>query len=196
MENLDEKTTERINKDWEQFRHFSNKLGERTEAVNKMLDYFESRLPFCPASSKKDYHLAETGGLINHSLRVLSNLLKLNKTFNTNFSNESMILVSLFHDLGKVGDLENNFYLPQSSEWHREKLGQYYEINTNMSYMTTSHQTMFLLQYFGVKLTSDEWISIAICDGDEKYNMKECKLALFLGMADRWACEQEKGLNL
>ena len=194
MENIDEKTAERIKKDWEQFRHFSNKLGERTEAVNKMLDHFEARMPFCPASSRKDYHLAETGGLVNHSLRVLSNLLKLNKTFNMNFPNESIISVSLFHDLGKVGDLENTFYLPQSSEWHREKLGKFYEINTNMLFMTTSHQTMFLLQHFGVKLTPDEWVAIATCDGDDEYNLKECKLALFLSMADRLACDQEKGL--
>ena len=76
-----EKEAEKILKNWEKFRDLCNKLGSRSANVNKMLDHFQDRLMYCPASSRAEYHNCFTGGLVEHSLNVLSCLLKLCKTF-------------------------------------------------------------------------------------------------------------------
>src|SRR3990167_3793491 len=108
-------SAEQIKKNWEIYRGLCNKLGERTENINKMLDHFEERMVVCPASSK--YHCSFCGGLIDHSLRVCSNLLKLNKTFELNLPKESMILCSLWHDGGKIGNLNEDNYIPTEEDW-------------------------------------------------------------------------------
>jgi 5-enolpyruvylshikimate-3-phosphate synthase len=92
------------------------------------------------------------------------------------------------HDLGKVGDLENDFYVEQDSAWHREKLGQFYKYNEDLSKMSITHQTLFLLQHFGVTLTRDEWIAIQLSGGshfeeNRFYVGSEPTLALILQQA-------------
>ena len=80
------------------------KLGDRSEAALSLVDHLGERLALCPASSRKEYHLAEPGGLVDHSLRVLSNALKLCKTFGWNVPKESLIVACLLHDIGKCPD--------------------------------------------------------------------------------------------
>ena len=199
MSELD-KQAEQIEKDWKTFRGLCEKLRDRTEAVLKMVDFFEERLLFCPASSKKQFHCSFEGGLLNHSLRVAQNIIKINKTFNLNLPQESLLLVALFHDFGKIGNLDEANYLPQESDWHIKK-GFLYNFNESIQYMTYSDRTLFLFQHFGINLTEDEFVSLRASDGpfpyeNKPYNMKEPLLCVVLQMADRMACEQEKLLGL
>ena len=57
-----------------------------------------------PCSAK--YHLNIEGGLCQHSLNVYYTLAKLNEAFETNLSEDSMIIVALCHDLDKMGKYE------------------------------------------------------------------------------------------
>ena len=200
MLNINEAQAEQIKKDWEKFRSFCNKLGDRSDAVNKMLDHFEERLPYAPASSNKDYHCAFPGGLINHSLRVLSNLVKLVKTFDLKFSQESIILCALFHDFGKIGDFNNDQYIPTKENWKYER-GIMYDFNKELQYMPNTHRTLFLFQHFGIKLTEEEFLAILLNDGveasgNEMYKFREPKLSVYLHMADYSACLMEKEQSL
>lgn len=174
-------------------------VSDRKEAICKMLSGEFGELFFtAPASSKEEYHGCFPGGLIEHSLGVYRNLRKLNTSFNCKFNEESMLLVSLFHDIGKscCTDLKTHFYTPSDDEWKKNK-GWIYEYNTKGIYMPTHQRSMFVLQYFGIKLTSEEYQSVLLNDGmylqeNRGYGLKECSLALFLHMADRISLEQEK----
>lgn len=190
-------TPEDIAENFNKFRSFAEKLGDRSEAALAMIDHLGERLALCPASSRKEYHSAYPGGLVEHSLRVLSNALKLSKTFGWDLPKESLIIACLFHDLGKVGDDENDLYLPQDSDWHRDKLGEMYKHNRDIQYMTVPDRGLWLCQHFGLKLTEAEFLAIKLNDGhfDETnapYKMKEPTLAIAVHMADLIATREEK----
>jgi hypothetical protein len=164
--------------------------------IENLFDHFGDRLVLCPASSKQQLHSAFPGGLIDHSLRVLKNSLRLIKVAPDVFSDipeESVIFTSLVHDLGKLGDLDNERYLMQENDYYRKR-GNVYELNTSLAPI---HETsLFILQHFGVKLSHQEWQAILSIDNqtlnDSKYDLKETSLALLINQADRLSCYQEK----
>jgi hypothetical protein len=194
-----ELTPEQIAENFDKFRSFMEKLGDRSAPALALVDHLGERLAMCPASSRKEYHAAFPGGLVDHSLRLLSNALKLCKTFNWEVPKDSLIIGCLLHDLGKVGDHERDYYLPQDSDWHREKLGEMYKHNREILYMTVPDRGVWLCQHFGLKLTQDEWLAIKLNDGqyaeeNAPYKMKEPLLADIVHLADYISCKQEKNL--
>lgn len=198
MEEIKELSPEEIEVNWGKFVSFCEKLGDRAPATLKMCDELAERLATCPASSRLSHHNAFPGGLVEHSLRVLLNAFKICKAFNWNVPKESLIICALFHDLGKLGDLENDYYLPQDSDWHRNKLGEVFKVNDKITYMTVPHRTIFLCQHFGITLTQDELLALLLHDGqyadeNKPYRMKESLLSDVIHMADYLATKQEKG---
>jgi len=190
-------TEEQIKKNWDNFRLLCTKLGDRAEAITKMLDFFEERAALCPASSRTAFHAAFPGGLVDHSLRVLSLANKISKAYEVEVPRESLIFSALFHDWGKIGSVEAEYYLPQDSDWHKEKLGEMYKINKDMQYMPNNHRSLWLMQHFGIKLSEDEFLAILLNDGpidegNKKYSMQEPLLAVIIHQADRMACQIEK----
>lgn len=190
-------TPEQITENFEKYRSLCEKLGDRSEAALAMIDALGERLALCPASARKDYHAAYPGGLVDHSLRVLTNALKLCKAFGWEIPKESMIIGALFHDLGKVGDHENDYYLPQDSDWHRDKIGEMYKHNRDIQYMTVPHRGVWLCQHFGLRLSQDEFLAIMLNDGqyapeNAPYKLKEPRLADVVHAADLISTKQEK----
>ena len=57
-----------------------------------------------PCSTK--FHLSVRGGLCEHSLNVYNQVVKLNSELNAGLSEETMIIISLLHDLDKMGKYE------------------------------------------------------------------------------------------
>ncbi len=188
---------EDIAANFDKFRSLCEKLGDRSQSALNLVDSLGERLAICPASSRLDFHNCMVGGLVDHSLRVLSNAMKLIKTFGWEVPKDSLIIGTLFHDLGKVGDHENDYYLPQDSDWHREKLGEMYKYNREMQYMTVPDRGVWLCQHFGLKLTQDEFLAIKLNDGqyddtNAPYKMKEPLLADIVHQADIISTKQEK----
>jgi hypothetical protein len=188
---------EEIASNFDKYRSFMEKLGDRSEHALALVDHLGERLALCPASSRKDFHAAFPGGLVDHSLRVLSNALKLCKTFGWDLSKDSLIIGCLLHDLGKVGDETQDYYLPQTDEWRVNKLGETYTHNRVMQYMTVPDRGVWLCQHFGLRLTKEEFLAIKLNDGqyDETnapYKMKEPTLAVVVHMADLLATREEK----
>jgi hypothetical protein len=150
-----------------------------------------------PASSREDYHYCFPGGLAAHSLNVLKNLNKLAKALHPGrWPDHKLVFVSLFHDLGKAGDGEVEYYVPNPSDWHRSK-GMLYEINKDCIYMPTSERGLFILQKNGIVLDSEEYLAIRLNDGqydaaNKGYALKEPDLALLVHWADMTATMGEK----
>jgi len=190
---------EDIASNFDKYRSFMEKLGDRSEAALALVDHLGERLALCPASSRKEYHAAFPGGLVDHSLRVLMNAMRLVKAFSWDVSRESLIIGCLLHDLGKVGDHERDYYVPQDSDWHRDKLGEMYKHNKELQYMTVPDRGVWLCQHFGLRLTQDEWLAIKLNDGqyaeeNAPYKMKEPMLVDIVHVADVISTKQEKKL--
>lgn len=193
---------EEIAANFDKFRSLCEKLGDRSGPATTMVDSLGEKLALCPASSRKDYHHAIPGGLVDHSLRVLSNAMKVSKAFSWEFPRDSLIISCLFHDLGKVGLAEDDgsvsdFYVPQDSDWHREKLGEMYKHNKDMQYMTTPQRSVHMCQSFGLKLKNDEYLSILLNDGfvvdeNKAYCLKISPLVFTVMTADYVSTMQEK----
>jgi len=174
---------------------------ENDEVREKILVMFEDvgeRFFVAPASNRANYHNCFPGGLAEHSLRVYSFLNKLSAEFGDDvIVDDNVKVVSILHDLGKVGTPTEDYYLPQDSSWHQEKLGEYYLHNTSLMYLGTAQRSLRLCAQYNVPLTDEEYQAILIHDGqyaDEnvRYKQKECRLALLLHHADMLACQTEK----
>ena len=188
----DNSTTE-LESNWNLFRKICENTGERADALISLVDTLGERLILCPARDKSEWTTCKPGGLIENSLRVFKLVRKLNDTLSLECSLESMIVTSLFCEIGKVGDLEgNDYFLNQDSDWHREKLGQYYKYNPVLQKMPHSHRSLQILQSAGVTLTQDEWIAIATAGGqnleeNKFYSGAEPSLSVLLQMGIRAA---------
>ena len=169
---MKELTPEQLQHNWNNLRQFIdvNFSGDRLEGLNKMYDYFEERMMFAPASGKQHYHNAFAGGYVEHVMHVTTTALQVMELWVKNkatidFTEEELVFAALHHDLGKVGDLAEDYYTPNDSEWHRKNQGLIYKHNPKLEFMTVTDRALFILQHFGVKLTNNEYIGLRLTDG-------------------------------
>jgi len=144
--------------------------GERLEKLNEMYDYFEDRMIIAPASGKEHYHNCHVGGYVEHVLHVVDTARKMSDTYEAagghkNWTDEELVFSALHHDLGKVGDLEHEYYIPQESEWHRKNQGKIYTNNPDLKFMTPPDRGIWILNQYGITMTQNEYIGIKLTDG-------------------------------
>ena len=71
----------------------------------------------------------------------------------------------MHHDLGKLGSLEEDYYRPNPSEWHRINQGKMYEVNPNLHNMTVTDRAIYTLSQFGVTYSEQEYLGLRLADG-------------------------------
>ena len=143
--------------------------GERRERLLEMYNYFEERMLIAPASGLEHYHNCFEGGYVDHVLRVMECAQRLHiqwKEMNAviDYTEEELMFSALNHDLGKIGDREHPYYIPNPSEWHRKNQGKIYDYSPNLQHMSVPDRSVFLLQDFGIKFTANEIIAIRCHD--------------------------------
>jgi len=85
--------------------------------------------------------------------------------FEDDYTEEEVVFAALHHDLGKVGDLENDYYVPNDSKWHIENQGKYYKRGKDLNFMTVTDRAIYLLNHFGVTMTENEYLALRLTDG-------------------------------
>lgn len=154
----------RLTKNWQQYCEILQKLqdAELKNASEVLTKNLANRLIVCPASSKLEYGGCFPGGLVWHSLNVYRNfeLLRVTLDLKKTISSDTAIILSLFHDLGKLGTVEEDYYQPQNSEWHREKLGQMFIVNPELANVSPASRTFEWLAKSGINLTAKEFEAI------------------------------------
>ena len=165
-------TAEQIQDNWKELIDIIEKYfdGERKENLLKMYDDFKDRMMFAPASAKAAFHNAMPGGYVEHVLHIIQNSLQLKQVWHNNgaminFTDEELVFAAMHHDLGKVGDLEHDYYIPQDSDWHRKNQGAIYKHNPQLQYMKVPDRGLWLLQHYGVKVSDKEYLGIKLADG-------------------------------
>ena len=118
-----------------------------------------------PASGNVNYHNAYEGGYIDHVINVSRNAIRMMRLYKEaggiiDFEQEELLFAAFHHDLGKLGDVGNLHYIKNDSEWHIKNRGEVYKSNTDLSYLTHTDRTFFLLNKYGIQYTEKEYFGI------------------------------------
>ena len=169
---MKELTPEQIQENWDKLIQLirDNFSGERLERLLKMYDYFEERMCLAPASGKEHYHNCHAGGYVEHVLHVTKCAKQLHELWSQNgatinFTEEELVFAAVHHDLGKLGDLAEDYYVPQDNDWWIKNRGEYYKHNPKLQFMTVTDRALFLLQHYGVQMTENEYLGLKLTDG-------------------------------
>ena len=144
--------------------------NNRREKLLNMYHHFEDRMCMAPASGREHFHYAHVGGYVEHVLHVVDCAVQIKELWENNgatinFTDEELIFAAMHHDLGKVGDMDKDYYVPQESEWHRKNRGEIFNHNSELQYMTVTDRAIFLLNQFGIKMTEWEYVGLRLTDG-------------------------------
>ena len=148
----------------------SNFKGEQLNNIKLLFEHFDDRINNAPASGRPNYHNCFRGGWINHTLRVVKTSLKMKTHFEelgvkVKHSDSDVVLAAMFHDLGKLGDLDSPYYLAQTDEWRRNKLNEWYTYNDKIENMSVTDRALWLLQHFNIQVSTEVWKAIKMSDG-------------------------------
>ena len=160
--------------------------------LEELLEWLDST-DFYTAPASTRFHGAFAGGLLQHSLNVDVQLKKLCDFYTCDATPESIAIVSLFHDLCKVGTYK------QEVRWRKNSQNQWemYDVFTrkeDFAYGGHGSKSVFLVQSF-MKLTPEEasainchmgqWESTQYGNPSDVYERN--KLAWLLHVADEAA---------
>ena len=175
-------TAEQIQSNWKKFNSNISKYitGDRKQKLLDFYKKYEERIILMPASHKKEYHSAFPGGYVDHVNRVVDASLKMYDVWKefgmdtSTFTIEELVFSAINHDLGKMGDAQNESYIPQTDQWRRDKLGEEYVHNKKIAFAAVPDRGLFLLQSHDIKYTFNEMLAIQTHDGlydsaNEKY---------------------------
>ena len=150
-----------------------NRKGQLIQLYETLKD----RIMLMPASAYQQYHNSFAGGYCDHILMLLrcteqvlflwnkitdKPIIDLNAT--DEIKNELMF-VALTCELGKVGTMEDEYFLPNESEWHRKNQGKMFVINPKLEYMSIPDRSLFLLQQNNIQISHNEFLGIKLSEG-------------------------------
>ena len=132
------------------------------EGADKFLDYLVEKTDFFTAPASTRFHGSYEGGLLEHSLNVYECLCdyvkhsKFCKKYGFEFSEESLAIVALLHDVCKT-----NFYKVEMRNVKKDGVWvpvPYYTIEDNLPY-GHGEKSVYILSGF-MKLSRDEAFAI------------------------------------
>jgi hypothetical protein len=143
------------------------------ERASKIIQFYKSielELATAPASSNIHHHNCFAGGYVDHVIRVVEAAMVVSKLWDRfgqkkDYTDEELVFSAINHDLGKLGTNDQPFYLPNDSQWHIEKQGAHFKINTNMSHMRVADRSLYYLQLHGINVSENEFLAIKLHDG-------------------------------
>lgn len=144
--------------------------GERKIELRQFYLDHQERIMLMPASSKEHHHNAFPGGYVLHVMNVIAASFKVVEAWKSmgaeiDFTIEELVFAAINHDLGKIGDEDNEMYIPQDSDWHRKNQGAMYKMNPLPEFMLVPDRSLFLLQQRGIRVSLKEWFGIKLHDG-------------------------------
>ncbi len=163
-------------------------IQDRAEAVRNLEGFLRAQTTWLTAPASTRFHLCRPGGLLEHSVLVARTLLTLRARLAPDLSEESCVIVGLYHDLGKVGMPGQPYYLPVTEPRIRNAP---YTVNLDLPWMDVASRSLLLIAAH-VPISPEEAQAIRFHDGqyiEENRGVahRECRLTLLLQYADNWA---------
>ena len=142
----------------------STLMSTARTGIDKVIDYLRNTdFYYAPSSTK--FHSNYQGGLLDHSILVLSTaaglrdaMVKMKPELADRLTDESLIISCLLHDLCKVG-----FYVPKE-KWKKDENDKWvsyrgYDVEDTFP-IGHGEKSVILLQWLGLSLTIDEMLAI------------------------------------
>lgn len=197
-------TNDEIQANADNIEQLLKKITRSGANIDELLSRLEnSDFYTAPASTK--YHGSYPGGLADHCLSVYYNLVSLvNSKHLTNISEESVIIVSLLHDLDKINKYEiYTRNVPPSKDctnWTKEDSYKTKDNNNLFIYGNHEQNSEFLIRQY-IPLTVEESVAILHHMGGMSFDSAQDNiglvydkypLAVLLHLADMLSCYMDK----
>lgn len=183
------------------YEKLKQKVVIRKEEFDRLIAFLENETAWLTSPASTRFHLAEERGLLKHSVGVAEMLLQFREFLAPAISEESCVIVGLFHDVGKIGMPGKPLYLRNENEWMVKNRGIRYRINTDVVAMGLAVRSLYLVTQC-IPLSDAEAQAIAYHDGqyidDNKIIAhKEEPLTLLAHWADYWTAHiYEEGRDM
>lgn len=166
--------------------------------IDELIDYMEEG-GFYTAPCSGAHHLAQDSGLLEHSLNVLRIARQLNKALGEPIRDNQLIIISLLHDLGKMGDHGKVNYIENILKSGERSAAKPYITNTELAYIPHEVRSVMIAERF-IVLSEQEEQAILFHNGlysSFKYEIpgKETEMYLILHTADMYASRFVEGKN-
>lgn len=173
-------------------------LATRRPGIDHLADEMEAG-GFFEAPCSGGHHLSEPGGLAIHSINVLRCARQLNEAWGNLADKDSLTIVCLLHDLGKMGDHGKPVYVDNILKGGKRSEAKPYITNPDLAYIDHEIRSVTIAERY-IRLTEDEEQAIYYHNGLYgvfKYAIpgKETPLYMILHFADMWCSrvvEEEK----
>lgn len=175
-------------------------LNTKRKGIEDLIAYMDE-YGFFKAPCSTQYHLSKEGGLAEHSLNVYEVALDLSNVLCDIVPKESVVIVSLLHDIGKMGQFNKPNYVPNMLKGRATKANpspepyqseaKPYISNPELMYVDHEVRALAIISKF-IDLTEEEQQAILWHNGlygPFKYEIqgKETPLYMILHWADMWA---------
>lgn len=144
-----------LQKNKENFKALVEKYIHRP-GIKDLMEWLETTDFYdCPASTR--FHGSENGGLCKHSLCVGQRLFELAAVYDKErkYSPESLALVSLFHDICKVGCYKIDYRNQKNEQGQWEKV-PYFKWDEQYHFGGHGEKSVYLIMHHHVDLSEEE----------------------------------------
>jgi len=174
----------------DRYKALKAKVVERKTKFDAFIEMLEAKTSWLTSPASTRFHLNVEKGLLKHSVAVAENLLKFCDLLAPEISDESCVIVGLFHDAGKVGMPGKPLYIKNDNEWEVKNRNITYKTNPDLAQMSLASRSLYLVSKF-IPLSDSEAQAILYHDGqyiDDNKGIahKEEPLTLLAHWADYW----------
>lgn len=179
----------------ERFEALIAKVVDRKAQVDSLVSYLRENTTYFIGPGSHIYHNNWESGLLEHHCNVAENMIRLKNVLAPDITDESCVIVGIFHDLGKVGMPGQPYYIVNPPTEKQRQWGYVqdkpFTHGDVQPYMPVPHRSLWLMTKF-VDLTPEEFQAVLIHDGqyipdNKSYACKESRLALIAHYADSWS---------
>ena len=175
-------------------------LSTKREGIENLIKHMEEQ-GFFKAPCSTQYHLSKEEGLAEHSCNVLEIAFEIARVLYPEIPRDSLIICSLLHDIGKMGQYNKPNYVPNMLKGRATKANpnpepyqstaKPYISNPELLYVDHEVRALSIISKF-IDLTEEEQQAILWHNGlygSFKYQIQgnETPLYLILHYADMWA---------
>ena len=160
----------------------------KDENIFKLIDDQGQRILMTSFSQRVKEPFCGIGGIVDYSLKLAKNANAFCKALNYDVDKGSIIKCSLLSIVGRIGTSFEDRFAETTSEWHKEKLGQYFDWNENCPKYQINDMTLWFLQHYNIKLSWDEWNAIFLLkdlssEDNKFYSSHKSRLSLVLNLS-------------
>lgn len=179
----------------ERYEALKSRVIKRKEEFDKLIAFMENETDYLNSPASTRFHLCRPQGLLEHSVNVCENMLRIKNAIAPEIDDESCIITALIHDLGKAGMPGSPQYIANEPTARQKQYGYGpsvpYRMNDNLTYLSVPLRSLYLALPY-IKLTESEVQAVMYHDGqyvddNKSVATKETPLLLLLQYADTWS---------